>query len=60
MERHYGGRTVGKTLNGEEAKQQIKNLFKEIVNTSSRNLGFVDEPVEVCPTKVLLQKIEEL
>lgn len=31
IERHYGGRTVGRTLSGDEAVQQIKSLILELI-----------------------------
>lgn len=41
-----------------KVRQQVKDLFKEIVNSSSLTLKVSE--TEVCPTSVLLEKIEEL
>lgn len=43
-----------------DAKQQVKALFKEIVESSSRQATMAIDSPEICPTKVLLQKLEEL
>ncbi len=44
IERHYGGRTIGKTLTGDEAVNHIKQAFKDA--------GYI-KPKIVLPTKRL-------
>lgn len=39
-----------------ESKQEVKDLFKEIINSSSRDY----DGAVICPTKALLDKVDEL